>query len=55
MKIPLCEEAMLKAGVVKAVPHLLSVLLGTGDDVECREAAVSCLIGAPRPACAELH
>lgn len=51
-------EALLKAGVVKAVPHLLSVLLSTEDDVECREAAVSCLIGAPRhafaprPACA---
>ena len=51
VKTPSAEAALLKAGVVKAVPHLLSVLLGTDDDVECREAAVSCLIGAPRPAC----
>ena len=50
VKIPSAEAALLKAGVVKAVPHLLSVLLGTDDDVECREAAVSCLIGAPHPA-----
>jgi hypothetical protein len=50
VKTPSAEAALLKAGVVKAVPHLLSVLLGTDDDVECREAAVSCLIGAPRPA-----
>ena len=49
-KTPSAEAALLKAGVVKAVPHLLSVLLGTDDDVECREAAVSCLIGAPHPA-----
>jgi hypothetical protein len=52
VKTPSSEAALLKAGVVKAVPHLLSVLLGTDDDVECREAAVSCLIGAPRPALA---
>ena len=50
VKTPSAEAALLKAGVVKAVPHLLSVLLSTEDDVECREAAVSCLIGAPRPA-----
>ena len=50
VKIPKCEDALLKAGVVKAVPHLLSVLLGTDDDAECREASVSCLLGAPRPA-----
>ena len=50
VKTPSAEAAVLKAGVVKAVPHLLSVLLSTEDDVECREAAVSCLIGAPRPA-----
>jgi len=49
VKTPSEEAALLKAGVVKAVPHLLSVLLSTEDDVECREAAVSCLIGAPRP------
>jgi len=54
VKTPSSEAALLKAGVVKAVPHLLSVLLGTDDDVECREAAVSCLIGAPRPALAPL-
>ena len=50
VKIQSAEAALLKAGVVKAVPHLLSVLLGTDDDVECREAAVSCLCGAPHPA-----
>ena len=50
VKTPSAEAALLKAGVVKAVPHLLSVLLSTEDDVECREAAVSCLIGPPRPA-----
>lgn len=44
VKTPSEEAALLKAGVVKAVPHLLSVLLSTEDDVECREAAVSCLI-----------
>ena len=49
VKTPAAEAALLKAGVVKAAAPA-PVLLSTEDDVECREAAVSCLIGAPRPA-----
>ena len=46
LKLAHLEDALVKAGIVSAARSLLSVLLNTSDDVECRENAIGCLIGA---------
>ena len=53
---PHLEDALLKAGVVTAAKPLLNIMINRLDDFECRETAVSCLLGAsprePAPAAA---
>ena len=46
LRQPHLEDALLKAGVVSVAKPLLDIMINRLDDVECREVAVSCLLGA---------